>query len=684
MSTSAKTFKRFTVTSALPYANGPLHLGHLAGAYIPADIYVRYLRARGRDVLFVCGTDEHGAAINIRARKDNLTPQEVVDKYYEIISAGFKGMNINFDVFSRTSKKIHHETASEFFLKFYNEGKFIEKSIEQLYDPEAQMFLADRFVTGTCPKCGHPSAYGDQCEKCGSSLSPTDLIDPKSTITGATPTLRETKHWYLPLDQYQERLEKFILEDHTYWKRNVFGQCKSWLKEGLQPRAITRDLDWGVKVPVEGAEGKVLYVWFDAPIGYISATREWAEEHNQDWKKWWQDDDTALIHFIGKDNIVFHCLIFPAILMGHGDYILPENVPANEFLNLEGEKLSTSRNWAIWAHEFIEEFPDKVDVMRYVLTANMPEQKDSDFTWKDFQGRNKDLADVLGNFIRRAGVLTHKYYEGKLPEAKLTADQEQILGEARELLGEVAQNIENFRFRDALKAAMDIATKGNKYLADSEPWQVIKTDPEAVKGIMVTCIQLAALLPFAFGPFMPETAEKISQSLGLVGGSWDTALQSSLLVSGHVIGPVGEVLFNKIEDSVIEAQVEKLKANAAGGAPEAVKVAEFKPETTFDKFQEMDLRAVTITAAEQHPNADRLLKLTVDTGRDVRTVVSGVAEFFKPADLIGKQALLLANLAPRKIRGIESQGMLLFAEDSEGKLTLVSPANPVNNGSTVA
>ena len=690
MSTAAKNFKRYTVTAALPYANGPLHLGHLAGAYMPSDIYVRYLRACGKDVVFICGSDEHGAAISIKAIKEGITPREVVDKYHAQLQSDFQAMNIGFDIYSRTSSPIHHETAQEFFLKFYNEDLLIEKTSAQLFDGEAGMFLADRYVTGTCPKCGNENAYGDQCEKCGSALSPTELINPRSTITGSIPVMKETRHWFLPLDQYQERLEKYILEDHAYWKSNVYGQCKSWLNDQLQPRAITRDLEWGVKVPVKDGEGKVLYVWFDAPIGYISATREWAQKKGQPelWKKYWEkDEETALIHFIGKDNIVFHCIIFPAILMGHGAYNLPENVPANEFLNLEGEKLSTSRGHAVWVGEYAKDFPGKADVLRYVLTATMPENKDSDFTWKDFQNRNnKELLD-LGNYVRRPMVLAHKYYGGIVPEVTLSQDLIDVLDFARERFAAIGASIGQFRFKEALGEAMAITTIGNKLLADTEPWKLVKTDPEQVKAIIYTSLQICGLLGVAFSPFIPESAAKINNMLNIDPTGWNEAANATFVPSGHKLNePI--LLFERIEDAEIEAQLQKLnRALNEKTDPEVEEENHFpapqKDETTFDDFQKMDIRIGTILTAERVPKSDKLLMMSVDTGLDVRTIVSGVAEHFQPEQLIGKQATVLVNLAPRKIRGVISQGMLLFAEDDNGKLHLLNPETKTDNGSSV-
>ena len=682
MTTLSTDYKRTTVTSALPYANGPAHLGHLAGAYLPADIYVRYLRSNGRDVLFICGSDEHGAAINKRAKEEGITPREVVDKYHTQIKSAFEGFNISFDNYSRTSLPIHHETAQEFFLKFHNEGKFIEKTIEQLYDEEAKMFLADRFVKGTCPKCGHPEAYGDQCENCGTALDPSELINPVSTVSGSKPVLRETSHFYLPLDQYQERLEKYILEDHKEWKTNVHGQCKSWLADGLQPRSITRDLDWGVKVPVEGAGGKVLYVWFDAPIGYVSSTKEWAEREGQDWETWWKDKDTRLIHFIGKDNIVFHCIIFPAILMGMEDYILPENVPANEFLNLEGKKFSTSKNWAIWTHQFAENHPELVDVMRYTLTAIMPETADANFTWKDFQGfNNNSLADTLGNFVNRVQVMVTKNHAGQAPGiGTLTAVEESVLSDLKELVSKCENSLENFRFKEALNEMMSIARLGDKYITEQEPWKLKKTDPERGATVISICLQIYATLSVVAEPFMPTVARKLSDSLGGLELKW-THLNGEMLVPEGTPVSRTEILFKKLEDSFVDT--EKARLEAAQAAAEDKSPPPAKDFTSFDDFQKMDIRVCTILSAEKVKKAKKLLMLKVDTGLDTRTVVSGVAEYYAPEELVGKQALILLNLPPRKIRGVESQGMLLFAENQEGQLKLVSPQEVVDNGSSV-
>lgn len=678
----SKPFKRYLVTSALPYANGPVHIGHLAGVYIPSDIYTRYLRLKGYDVISVCGSDEHGVPITIKARKEGVTPQQIVDRYHQLIKSSFEGLGMSFDIYSRTSSKTHAATASEFFRKLYDEGKFIERTSEQYYDEETQTFLADRYIVGTCPRCGNDRAYGDQCEKCGSTLSPDELINPHSAVSGSVPVKRATKHWYLPLDQYEGFLREWILEGHKEWKTNVYGQCKSWLDGGLQPRAVSRDLDWGIPVPVEGAEGKVLYVWFDAPIGYISATKDLTP----DWEKYWKDEETKMVHFIGKDNIVFHCIVFPAMLKAHGGYILPENVPANEFLNLEGEKISTSRNWAVWLHEYLADFPGKEDVLRYVLCANAPETKDNDFTWKDFQARNNnELVAVLGNFVNRALVLTHKYYDGSVPErGELTDYDRDILGELPQIKRNLEENIENYRFREALKEAMNIARLGNKYLADTEPWKLAKTDPERVKTILNVSLQITASIAIAIEPFMPFTAAKILGLLQIGKLGWEQLGDTSLLEAGHRIGePV--LLFEKIDDSVIEAQLRKLadtkKANMAreaGGRTEPQ-----KESISFDDFEKMDIRAATILEAEKIAKTKKLLKLVIDTGIDRRTIVSGIAEHYTPEELVGRQVLVLVNLEPRELRGVLSQGMILMAQDSSGKLVLLSPADRVDNGATI-
>lgn len=680
----SKDFKRYTITSALPYANGPIHIGHLAGVYIPADIYARYLRLKGEDVLFIGGSDEHGVPITIKARQLGVSPQDIVDKYHGIIKKSFEDFDISFDVYSRTSAPIHHETASEFFKKLYDDGKFIEKSNEQYYDEENKQFLADRYITGICPHCAFEKAYGDQCENCGTSLSPLELKNPKSALSGNVPVLKETKHWYLPLDQYEEWLDEWIIKGHKDdWKPNVYGQVKSWLDQGLKPRAVTRDLDWGVQVPIEDAEGKVLYVWFDAPIGYISAAKEWAKENNKDWEKYWKDEDSKLLHFIGKDNIVFHCIIFPAMLKAEGSYIVPENVPANEFLNLENDKISTSRNWAVWLHEYLEEFPGKQDVLRYVLTANAPETKDNDFTWKDFQARNNnELLAIFGNFVNRTLVLTQKYFDGVVPEA-INLDEEslKVLKEIELFPAKIASSLDRYRFREALSELMNLARLGNKYLTDQEPWKVIKTDPEKVKGILNISLQIVANLSILSEPFLPFTAHKLQKMIGLDGLDWNDAGSTDLLKAGDQLNKP-ELLFERIEDKTIEAQVQKLldtkKENEMNVAAKPA-----KDTIEFDDFMKMDIRTGTILEAEKVAKTKKLLKLKVDTGIDQRTVVSGIAEYYNAEDIIGKKVSILVNLAPRKLRGIESQGMILMAEDADGKLCFVSPTEDVNNGSEV-
>ncbi len=717
------------MTCALPYANGPVHIGHLAGVYVPADIYVRYLRMRGEDVLFICGSDEHGVPITIKAKKQGCTPQDVVDKYHRIIKDSFAGLGINFDIYSRTSSAIHHRNASEFFRKLYDDGKFIEKESEQYYDEEAKTFLADRYIVGTCPKCGNEGAYGDQCEKCGSTLSPDELINPKSALSGSEPVKKKTRHWYLPLDQYEPWLKEWILEGHKEWRSNVYGQCKSWLDGGLQPRAVSRDLDWGVPVPVEGADGKVLYVWFDAPIGYISNT---AELLPSSWEKWWKSQDTRLIHFIGKDNIVFHCIVFPSMLKAYGEYVLPDNVPANEFLNLEGNKISTSRNWAVWLNEYLEEFPGKEDVLRYVLCANAPETKDNDFTWKDFQARNNsELVAILGNFVNRAVVLTHKYFGGRVPaNARPEPVDAETLSQIPDIRKAVEDNIAHFKFREALKEAMNIARIGNKYLTDTEPWKVAKTDMDRTASILNVSLQICADLAVVFEPFLPFSAEKLRNILNVglnagldhrageegtcgenifkpgesaalhtvssparteaAGGvilSWDDLGSVSILPEGHQLGePV--LLFSKIEDSVVEAQVTRLEADkaaneAAAKEAETARPAPQKPECTFDDFEKMDIRTATVLEAERVPKTDKLLKLTIDTGIDVRTIVSGIAEYYTPEQMIGKQICILANLQPRKIRGIESKGMILMARQADGLMRFITPAEALANGAEI-
>lgn len=683
-----KAFKRYTVTSALPYANGPLHIGHLAGCYIPSDIYVRYLRLRQRDVAYVCGSDEHGVAITIKAKKEGISPQEVVDRYHEMMKASFREFGISFDHYSRTSASIHHETASEFFKDLYQKGEFLEQTTQQYFDEEAGQFLADRYIEGTCPKCGHDGAYGDQCEKCGSSLSPTDLINPKSKLSGSTPVLKETKHWFLDLARYTDFLKNWIMVDHASdWKNNVLGQCRSWLEagDGLQARSMTRDMDWGIPVPVEGAEGKVLYVWFDAPIGYISSTKEWAAEKGIDWEPYWKDEDTKLVHFIGKDNIVFHCIIFPAILKTHGGYVLPDNVPANEFLNLEGDKISTSRNWAVWLHEYLQDFPGKQDVLRYVLTANAPETKDNDFTWKDFQSRNNsELVAIFGNFVNRAVVLTHKFFEGKIPAlGQLEQIDKDVLEEIAAFSEKIASSIERYRFREALSFVMDFARMGNKYLADTEPWKAIKTDPERTGTILNIALNIAANLAIMSEPFLPFTAAKMYGMLGLEGLLWHHAGSAALLKSGDSIQEAA-LLFEKIEDQVVEAQVNKLLEAKKKNEMEQAQAAPMKDIITYDDFAKLDMRVVKVITAEPMPKSKKLLKLTVDTGLGQRTVLSGVAEHFKPEDLIGKQVVMLINLAPRKMMGIDSEGMILMAEDRDGSLKLLQPHQTVFNGATIS
>jgi methionyl-tRNA synthetase len=677
---------KYTITAALPYTNGPVHIGHLAGVYVPADIYARYLRQKGKDVLYICGSDEHGVPITIKAKKEGVSPQDVVDKYHAIIKKSFADFGISFDNYSRTSAKVHHDTASDFFKKLYEDGKFIEETREQLYDAEAEQFLADRFVIGTCPKCGNEESYGDQCEKCGTSHNATDLINPKSAITGNVPSLKSTTHWYLPLDQYEDFLKEWILEGHKNdWKPNVYGQVKSWVDDGLKPRAVTRDLDWGIPVPVEGADGKVLYVWFDAPIGYISATKEWAEENGKDWEPYWKDKDTKLVHFIGKDNIVFHCIIFPAMLKAHGDYILPENVPANEFLNLEGDKLSTSKNWAVWLHEYLEDFPGKQDVLRYALTANVPESKDNDFTWKDFQARNNnELVAIFGNFINRVVVLTQKYYQGIVPKAgEFTDLDEETLEQLQKFPKTIARSLERYRFREGMSELMNLARLGNKYLADEEPWKQIKTNPERVETIMFVALQIAGGLAVLSEPFLPHTSQKLKEMLHLDQKLvWDDVeTREELLSSGHEIDKA-QLLFEKIEDVAIQAQIDKLEASKKANEM-ANRVVEAQKDTvTFEDFSKLDIRSGTILSAEKMPKAKKLLVLQVDTGIDVRTIVSGIAEHFAPETLIGQRVSVLVNLAPRKLRGVESQGMILMSDTAEGGLAFVQADSnfEVSNG----
>ena len=723
-----KAFKRTLVTCALPYANGPVHIGHLAGVYVPADIYVRYLRMRGEDVLYICGSDEHGVPITIKARQQGVSPQDVVDKYHKIIKDSFSGLGINFDIYGRTSSDVHHANAAAFFRKLYDEGKFITRTSEQYYDPEAQTFLADRYIVGTCPRCGNEGAYGDQCEKCGSTLSPEELINPRSKLSGAAPVKKQTTHWYLPLNEYESWLSQWILEGHKEWKTNVYGQCKSWMYGGLKPSAVCRDLDWGVPVPVEGAEGKVLYVWFDAPIGYISNSIELLPES---WEQWWKSEDTKLVHFIGKDNIVFHCIVFPAMLKAHGEFILPENVPANEFLNLEGDKISTSRNWAVWAHEYLKDFPGKEDVLRYVLTANAPQTSDNDFSWKDFQQRNNsELVAVFGNFVNRAIVLTHKYFEGKVSaRGTLLPEDRDALAQIPELRRSLEDNIAHYKFREALKDAMGIARVGNKYISDTEPWKVAKTDMARCATILNVSLQICADLALAFEPFTPFAAERLRRMLGvcLEAGTdhrtgeqvsvntyrdgegaalhthaagfrccppnegvcldWEKLGAEELLPEGHAIG-AAELLFAKIEDDVIQVQLDRLAAiraerEAAEAAEAAKRVAPQKDEVTFEDFEKMDIRTATVLAAEKVPQTDKLLKLTIDTGIDTRTIVSGIAAFYSPEDMLGKQICILANLKPRKIRGIESQGMILMAKQPDGTMRFITPAEVLMNGAEI-
>ncbi len=678
-------YKRTTVTSALPYANGPLHIGHLAGVYVPADIYVRYLRSKGEDVVFIGGSDEHGVPITIKARQLGVSPQDIVDKYHTIIKKSFEDFGISFDVYSRTSNQIHHETASDFFRKMYDQGDFIEKTTEQYYDEEANQYLADRYITGTCPHCSFERAYGDQCENCGTSLNATNLINPKSALSGNVPVLKETKHWYLPLDKYEAWLKEWIIEEHKEdWKPNVYGQVKSWVDHGLQPRAVTRDLDWGVKVPLPGAEDKVLYVWFDAPIGYISATREWALEKGTDWETWWKDPETRLLHFIGKDNIVFHCIIFPAMLKAEGSYIVPENVPAFEFLNLENDKISTSRNWAVWLHEYLEEFPGKQDVLRYVLTSNAPETKDNDFTWKDFQAKNNnELLAIYGNFGNRTLVLTHKYFEGRVPGiTKLTDEDEKAFEEIASFPERISKSLDNFRFRESLSEMMNLARLGNKYLTDNEPWKIFKTDPERVKTILNVSLQVCANLSVLAEPFLPFTAHKLAGMLNLEGLSWSDAGKVDLLKAGDIINKP-EFLFEKIEDATIEAQVQKLLNTKKENESNEFTAKPARENIEFDDFAKLDIRVGSILEAEKVAKTKKLLKLKIDTGIDQRTVISGIAEFFKPEEIIGKKVSILVNLAPKKINGIESQGMILMAEKPVGTLGFVSPPDDFVNGSEV-
>ena len=676
-----KKFKRTTVTSALPYANGPVHIGHLAGVYVPADIYVRYLRLKKEDVLFIGGSDEHGVPITIRAKKEGITPQDVVDRYHKIIKDSFEEFGISFDVYGRTTSKVHCETASEFFRTLYDKGEFVEKTSMQYYDEEAHTFLADRYITGECPHCHAEGAYGDQCEKCGTSLSPTDLINPKSAISGSKPVMRETKHWYLPLDKHEAWLRQWILEDHKEWRNNVYGQCKSWLDMGLQPRAVSRDLDWGIPVPVEGAEGKVLYVWFDAPIGYISNTKELLPDS---WETWWKDPETRLVHFIGKDNIVFHCIVFPAMLKAEGSYILPDNVPSNEFLNLEGDKISTSRNWAVWLHEYLRDFPGKQDVLRYVLTANAPETKDNDFTWKDFQARNNnELVAVYGNFVNRALQLTQKYYDGVVPACgELTEYDRQTLDEFKDVKAKVEELLDAFKFRDAQKEAMNLARIGNKYIADSEPWKVVKTDPERVKTIIYISLQLTANLAIAFEPFLPFSSEKLRKMLNMESFEWNRLGRTDLLQAGHRLAKP-ELLFEKIEDDVIEAQVQKLLDTKKANEEANYKAKPIRENIAFEDFQKLDIRVGTVLECTKVPKADKLLCFKIADGLENRTIVSGISKFYKPEELVGKQVCFIANLAPRKLKGIVSEGMILSAENFDGKLAVITPEKEVKPGSEV-
>lgn len=677
-----KKYNRTLVTSALPYANGPVHIGHLAGVYVPADIYVRYLRLKGEEVIHIGGSDEHGVPITIRAKKEGVTPQDIVDKYHTLIKKSFEEFGISFDIYSRTSSDIHKKTASDFFLKLYNNGDFEEKTSEQYYDEEAQMFLADRYIMGECPHCGNPNAYGDQCESCGTSLSPTDLKNPRSTISGSAPVMRETKHWYLPLDKHESWLRQWILEDHKEWKSNVYGQCKSWLDMGLQPRAVSRDLDWGVPIPLPDATGKVLYVWFDAPIGYISNTIELLPDS---WEKWWKGEDTKLIHFIGKDNIVFHCIVFPAMLKAEGSFILPENVPANEFLNLEGDKISTSRNWAVWLHEYLEDFPGQQDILRYVLTANAPETKDNDFTWRDFQARNNnELVAILGNFINRALVLTQKYFDNKIPQInELTDYDKETLKEFADVKNVVETYLNTYRFRDALKEAMNLARIGNKYLADTEPWKVAKTDMARVETILHIALQITANLAIAFEPFLPFSAKRIREFINMETFAWDQLGRIDLLPVGHSLNQ-SDLLFAKIEDETIEKQIQKLlDTKKANEASVEIKVAPQKENVAFDDFAKLDLRVGKVLECTKVPKADKLLQFLIDDGIGKRTIISGIAAWYKPEDLVGKQVCFIANLEPRKLKGVESQGMILSVENSDGSLSLIQPTAEVNPGSQI-
>ena len=685
MENNDKHFKRYTVTTALPYANGPVHIGHLAGVYIPADTYVRYLRMKGEEVLFVGGSDEHGVPITIKAEKEGCTPQDIVDRYHNIIKDSFEKLGISYDIYSRTSSKTHHETAAAFFKKLYEDGKFIERESEQFFDPERNKFLSDRYIIGTCPKCGNDHAYGDQCEKCGSSMSPDELINPHSALSGAELVKKATKHWYLPLDQYEQWLREWIIEGHKEWKPNVYGQVKSWLDNGLQPRAVTRDLDWGVPVPVEEADGKVLYVWFDAPIGYISNTIEHCAEKGTDWKKWWKDEDTKLVHFIGKDNIVFHCIIFPCMLKAYGDYIVPENVPANEFLNLENDKISTSRNWAVWLHEYLEEFPGKQDVLRYVLTANAPETKDNNFTWKDYQDRNNnELLAIFGNFVNRTLVLTHKYFEGKVPAMiNLNEKDQAAIEEMNQYPDKIANLLDNYKFREGLSELMNLARLGNRYLTENEPWKQFKTDPERVKTVLAVSLQIVAKLAILSEPFLPFSAKKLQSMIGLEVSGWNQAKETILLNENATIGEV-ELLFTKVEDETVAAQVNKLEETKKQNELNAWAPNPIKPNTNIDEFGKMDIRVGTVLECVKVPKADKLLQFLIDDGMNKRTIVSGIAKYYpNPEELVGKQVCFIANFEPRKLKGIVSEGMILSAEDKDGRLVVMSPSQPVAPGSSV-
>ena len=685
MENNDKQFKRYTVTTALPYANGPVHIGHLAGVYIPADTYVRYLRMKGEEVLFVGGSDEHGVPITIKAEKEGCTPQDIVDRYHNIIKDSFQKLGISYDIYSRTSSKTHHETAAAFFKKLYEDGKFIERETEQFFDPERNKFLSDRYIIGTCPKCGNDHAYGDQCEKCGSSMSPEELINPQSALSGAKLVKKATKHWYLPLDQYEQWLRNWIIEGHKEWKPNVYGQVKSWLDNGLQPRAVTRDLDWGVPVPLEEADGKVLYVWFDAPIGYISNTIEHCRENGTDWEKWWKDEDTKLVHFIGKDNIVFHCIIFPCMLKAYGDYIVPENVPANEFLNLENDKISTSRNWAVWLHEYLEEFPGKQDVLRYALTANAPETKDNNFTWKDYQDRNNnELLAIFGNFVNRTLVLTHKYFEGKVPAmANLNEKDQAAIEEMNQYPDKIAHLLDTYKFREALSELMNLARLGNRYLTENEPWKQFKTDPERVKTVLAVSLQIVAKLAILSEPFLPFSAKKLQAMIGLNVEGWNQAEETVLLPEGSAIGEV-ELLFTKVEDETVAAQVKKLEDTKKQNELNAWAPNPIKPNTNIDEFGKMDIRVGTVLECTKVPKADKLLQFLIDDGMNKRTIVSGIAKYYpNPEELVGKQVCFIANFEPRKLKGVTSEGMILSAEDKDGRLVVVTPSQPVAPGSNV-